>query len=224
MWAWGRYHGGRRPSSDDSFHSPTVIPPSALDKPTRVSRSVTIVGERAVAPHPDDGNASWYSVCRVPMVEWRVDCENCRHLTVVGLYDTGPRRDYWRVVCHSSESDTCSKASVHRAADPGLSLALHMRFFFRSSYISDFTTGTLVATLPCSRRGGVSDFTTGTPVATLPGARRGRVSARAGLPRVSVLWLGATPSLIYNLYLSVTARVIAKEVPSLRWTSILLGR
>ena len=30
---WGRYHGGRRPSSDDSFHSPTVIPPSALNKP-----------------------------------------------------------------------------------------------------------------------------------------------------------------------------------------------
>ena len=29
----GRYHGGRRPSSDDSFHSPTVVPPSALDKP-----------------------------------------------------------------------------------------------------------------------------------------------------------------------------------------------
>ena len=29
---WGRYHGGRRPSSDDSLHSPTVIPPSALDK------------------------------------------------------------------------------------------------------------------------------------------------------------------------------------------------
>ena len=38
----------------------------------------------------DDGNASWYSVCRVPMVEWRLDCENCRHLTVVGLHDTGP--------------------------------------------------------------------------------------------------------------------------------------
>ena len=28
---WGRYHGGRRPSSDDSFHSPTVIPPSARE-------------------------------------------------------------------------------------------------------------------------------------------------------------------------------------------------
>ena len=31
---WGRYHGGRRPSSDDSFHSSTGIPPSALDKPS----------------------------------------------------------------------------------------------------------------------------------------------------------------------------------------------
>ena len=31
---WGRYHGGQRPSSDDSLHSPTVIPPSALDKPS----------------------------------------------------------------------------------------------------------------------------------------------------------------------------------------------
>ena len=35
----------------------------------------------------DDGNASWYSVCSVPMVEWRL---NCPHLTVVGLHDTGP--------------------------------------------------------------------------------------------------------------------------------------
>ena len=35
---WGRYHGGRRPSSDDSFHSPTVIPRSALDKPSIMKR------------------------------------------------------------------------------------------------------------------------------------------------------------------------------------------
>ena len=34
----GRYHGGRRQSSDDSFHSPTVIPPSALDKPSIMKR------------------------------------------------------------------------------------------------------------------------------------------------------------------------------------------
>ena len=39
----------------------------------------------------DDDNASWYSVCRVPVMEWRLDCENCHHLTVVGLHDTGPR-------------------------------------------------------------------------------------------------------------------------------------
>ena len=39
----------------------------------------------------DNGNVSWYSVYRVPMVEWRLDCENCRHLTVVGLHNTGPR-------------------------------------------------------------------------------------------------------------------------------------
>ena len=34
----GRYHEGRRPSSDDNFHSPTVLPPSALDKPSLVKR------------------------------------------------------------------------------------------------------------------------------------------------------------------------------------------
>ena len=41
----------------------------------------------------DDGNASWYWDCRVPMVEWRLDCENCRHLTFAGLHDTGPWSD-----------------------------------------------------------------------------------------------------------------------------------
>ena len=35
---WGRYHRGRRPSSDDSFRSPTVILPSALDKPRIMKR------------------------------------------------------------------------------------------------------------------------------------------------------------------------------------------
>ena len=34
----GRYHGGRRPSSDDSVHSPTVIPPSTLDRPSSMKR------------------------------------------------------------------------------------------------------------------------------------------------------------------------------------------
>ena len=59
-----------------------------------VSWSITIVGEwwGEVWLHVcRDGDALWYSVCRVPMVEWQLDCENCRHLTVVGLHDTGPR-------------------------------------------------------------------------------------------------------------------------------------
>ena len=88
----GRYHGGRRPSSDDSFHSTNrqctistrqieyheALPSSAHDE---VRCDCTLA---------DDGNASWYSICRVLMVQWRLDCEICRHLTVVGLHDTGP--------------------------------------------------------------------------------------------------------------------------------------
>ena len=35
---WGRYHGGRRPSSDASLRSPTVIPPPALEKPSIMKR------------------------------------------------------------------------------------------------------------------------------------------------------------------------------------------
>ena len=83
--SWGRYHGGRRPSSDDS---PTVIPPSALDKLSimKCYRRLRTCSHSCA----DDGNASWYSVCRVPMVKWRLDYENCPYLTVVGLYDTGP--------------------------------------------------------------------------------------------------------------------------------------
>ena len=92
---WGRYHVVRRPSSDDSFHSPTVIPPWTPDKPSimkRYHRRPT-----SDSTFADDGNASWYSVCRVSMVEWRLDCENCRHLTIIGLHDTGPWCQ-WQVV------------------------------------------------------------------------------------------------------------------------------
>ena len=35
---WGQYHGGQRPSSDDSFPSPAAIPPSAFDKPSIMKR------------------------------------------------------------------------------------------------------------------------------------------------------------------------------------------
>ena len=35
---WAQCHVGRRPSSDDSLHSPTVIPLSALGKPSIMKR------------------------------------------------------------------------------------------------------------------------------------------------------------------------------------------
>ena len=61
-------------------------------------------------------------------------------------------------------------------------------------------------------------------VATLSGARRYRVSARTGWPSISLLWLGKVERLICNFYISVTARTIVWADPSLRYTSMLLGR
>ena len=69
-----------------------------------------------------------------------------------------------------------------------------------------------------------SDSKIGTPGATLPGAWRYRVSSGTGRPDVSILWLGEVESLICNFYLSVAARKIVWADPSLRYTSLLLGR
>ena len=78
---------------------------------------------------------------------------------------------------------------------------------------------------PCvSGSSHTSDLNIGTPVATLPGAWHYRVSAGTGQPGVSILWLGEVESLICNFYLSVAARIIAWADPSLRYTSMLLGR
>ena len=69
-----------------------------------------------------------------------------------------------------------------------------------------------------------SDLKIGTPVATLPGAWRYRVSTGTGRPGVSILWLDEVERLICNFYLSVAARKIVCADPSLRYTSLLLGR
>ena len=63
-----------------------------------------------------------------------------------------------------------------------------------------------------------------TPVATLPDARRYSVSAQTGRPGVTILWLGEMESLICNFYISVAARTTVWTDPSLRITSMLLGR
>ena len=69
-----------------------------------------------------------------------------------------------------------------------------------------------------------SDLNIGTPVATLPGAWHYKVSAGTGRPGVSILWLGEMESLICSFYLSVAACEIVCADPSLRYTSLLLGR
>ena len=95
------------------------------------------------------------------------------------------------------------KTSASRAEDHGFESRLR-RDFPRSSHTSDLKIGT--------------------PVATLPGAWRYRVSAGTGRPGVSILWLGEVESWICNLYLSVAARTTVCADPSLRYTSMLLGR
>ena len=69
-----------------------------------------------------------------------------------------------------------------------------------------------------------SDSKIGTPVSTLPGAWRSRVSAGTGRPGVGILWLGEVERWICNFYLSVAAHAIVWADPSLRYTSMLLGR
>ena len=69
-----------------------------------------------------------------------------------------------------------------------------------------------------------SDLNIGTPVATLPGAWRYRVSTGTGRPSVSILSLGEVERWICNFYLSVAAGKIVWADPSLRYTSMLLGR
>ena len=69
-----------------------------------------------------------------------------------------------------------------------------------------------------------SDLNIGTPAATRPGACCYRACAGTGRAGVSILWLGEVESLICSFYLSVAARKIVWADPSLRYTSLLLGR
>ena len=90
--SWGWYHGGRRPSGDNRLHSPnrhSTIGTRQTEHHEVLSSSAN-VQSHLTSSFADDGDASWYSVCWVPMVEWWLDCENCRHLMVVGLHDTCP--------------------------------------------------------------------------------------------------------------------------------------
>ena len=113
---------GRRPSSDDSFHSPTVIPPSALNK---LSIMKCYVQSHLTSSFADNGMASWYSVCWVPIVEWQLDSENYRHLTVVGLHDTGPWLELHPLPClHLEDTKHTWKFSMVYKLELALSKAV----------------------------------------------------------------------------------------------------
>ena len=95
------------------------------------------------------------------------------------------------------------KASASRAEGPGFESRLR-GIFSGSSHTSDFIIGT--------------------PVAALPGAWLYRVSTGTCRPGVNILWLGEVERWICNFCLSVAARTIVWADPSLRYTSLLLGR
>ena len=69
-----------------SFHHRHSTKPNIMKRYRR--RRTTRWGVTARSPTMVTLHTGW--VCRVPMVEWRLDCENCSHLTVVGLHYTGP--------------------------------------------------------------------------------------------------------------------------------------
>ena len=138
----------------------------------------------------DDGNPSWYSVCRVPMVEWRLDRENCRHLMVVSRHDTGP----W---CHQVN---------HRTGWPAVSVLWRSE---TASLICSFSLSvaarkhTLAGTSLVSQTKSSSKFTTDTIETTLSGTWCHQVNVEIGWPAVSTLWLGETASLICSFNLRV---------------------
>ena len=79
------------------------------------------------------------------------------------------------------------KASASRAEDPGFESRLR-RDFSGSSHTSDFKIGTLVATLPCTRRY--------------------RVSAGTGRPGVSITCVDEVAGLISSVCVCVAARTM----------------
>ena len=90
------------------------------------------------------------------------------------------------------------KASASGAEDPGLESRLR-RDISETSHTSDLKIDT-------------------------PGVWRYRVGAGTGRPGVSILRPGEVESWICDFYLSVAARKIVCADPSLKCTSMLLGR
>ena len=134
-----------------------------------------------------------------------------------------PDDDFQKTMLVFKYSNTNQTVQIHFSSNWLNHYALH--FFHR-------LVGLVVRPLPRERKilgifsgsSHTSDSKIGTPVATLSGTWRYRVSTGTGRPGVSILWLGEVERLICNFHLSVAARKIVWADPSLRYTSLLLGR
>ena len=96
------------------------------------------------------------------------------------------------------------KVSASSAADSGFDSRLRRGHFSRSSHTSDLKIGT--------------------PVATLPSVWRYRVSTGTDWTCVRILWPREAENLIFNFHLTVAARKLVWADPSLRYSSMLLGK
>ena len=100
----------------------------------------------------------------------------------------GPTKPTDKLQSYLTPAASMASLSISRAPEAGWNCALPMLGFPKLGHTSDSKLGTLVA--------------------ALPDTWRYRVSARTGRPRVSILCLDGTASLIFSFYLSVAARLI----------------
>ena len=114
-----RYRGGRGPSSDDSFHSPTVNPLLALNKPSVMKR----YHRRRTCSHTSPRRSTTMVTLhdtRFDECRWWNDgltVKTCRHLTVVGLHDTGSMR-LNVVILSTYRLEVTLLAYEHKASKP----------------------------------------------------------------------------------------------------------
>ena len=129
----GWYHGGRRTSSDDILHSPTVIPPSAFDQPSIMKR----YHRRRTCSHTSPR----------------------RSTTMLTLHDTGFVEYRWWNDGWTVKTVVTWRSSASMIPAPGFDSRLRRGSLSWPSHTSDLRIGTPVATLPGARQCRVSTGT-----------------------------------------------------------------
>ena len=108
--SWGRYHGGRRPSTDDSLHSPTVIAPfTRQTEYHEASSSSGNVQSHLTSPFADTHLLQ-------ALQDWNLlygpfdDNTLLVTLDVVGLYTNIPHDDLHTTLHHFLDNGTASNS------------------------------------------------------------------------------------------------------------------